>query len=232
MASVATRKSTSPFWKSSTWALRVRGHRRPAPPPPRRAGAASARRWRRPGRRKTPRWPCAGAAGSASSSRHSPGSTILAARGWRPRGRATGIPEFRGATVPAPSNNVSSRPRNDSSRWVNICPRSRSPAICISSMATNAACRFPAAWLPRCRPKNRARWRDLFLAGDQRHGRRAAPFDHPLIDLARQQPQRQADHSRRVTRPSARPPNGSCRCWWAPGPRRRGRGAGRWNGRS
>ena len=28
MASVATRKSTSPDWKSSTWALRVRGDER------------------------------------------------------------------------------------------------------------------------------------------------------------------------------------------------------------
>ena len=45
----------------------------------------------------------------------------------------------------------------------------------------------------------RPRRDDLFLARDQGDGRRAALFDDPLIDLARQQAQRQADHARGVT---------------------------------
>ena len=43
MAPVATRKSTSPDWKSSTWALRVRGLSDPGRRRRRRCG--SARRW-------------------------------------------------------------------------------------------------------------------------------------------------------------------------------------------
>ena len=46
MASVATRKSTSPDWNSSTWALRVRGLSEPittaAPPRWRRISSAMA----------------------------------------------------------------------------------------------------------------------------------------------------------------------------------------------
>ena len=46
MASVATRKSTSPDWYSATWALRVRGERLPittaAPPRWRRISSAMA----------------------------------------------------------------------------------------------------------------------------------------------------------------------------------------------
>ena len=36
---------------------------------------------------------------------------------------------------------------------------------------------------------------DLFLAGHQRHGGIARAQPHPVIDLAGQQPQRQADHA-------------------------------------
>ncbi len=44
-----------------------------------------------------------------------------------------------------------------------------------------------------------ARRDDLLLAGDQGDRGHPAPLDDPLIDLARQQPQRQADHARGVT---------------------------------
>jgi hypothetical protein len=37
---------------------------------------------------------------------------------------------------------------------------------------------------------------DLLFAGDQRHAAGAAHLDHPVIDFPRQQPQRQADHTR------------------------------------
>jgi hypothetical protein len=37
---------------------------------------------------------------------------------------------------------------------------------------------------------------DLFLAGDEGDARIAARLDNPVVDLARQQPQRQADHAR------------------------------------
>ncbi|MNC42312.1 hypothetical protein D3C75_911230 [compost metagenome] len=45
----------------------------------------------------------------------------------------------------------------------------------------------------------RARRDDLLLAGDQGDGGGPALLDNPLIDLARQQAQRQADHARGVT---------------------------------
>ena len=45
----------------------------------------------------------------------------------------------------------------------------------------------------------RARRDDLFLAGDQGDGGGPSLLDDPLIDLARQQAQRQADHARGVT---------------------------------
>ncbi len=40
---------------------------------------------------------------------------------------------------------------------------------------------------------------DLFLARDQGHAARATRLDHPIIDLAGQEAQRQADHARGVT---------------------------------
>ena len=45
-------------------------------------------------------------------------------------------------------------------------------------------------------PKARIRRLDLLFAGDQRHGVGADPFHGTIIDLARQQPQRQADQAR------------------------------------
>ena len=41
----------------------------------------------------------------------------------------------------------------------------------------------------------RPRRDDLLLAGDQRHGARALQLHHPVVDLAGQQPERQADHA-------------------------------------
>ncbi len=42
-------------------------------------------------------------------------------------------------------------------------------------------------------------WRlDLLLAGDERHGVGADPLTRTIVDFARQEPQRQADHARRV----------------------------------
>ena len=45
-------------------------------------------------------------------------------------------------------------------------------------------------------PEPRIRRLDLFLAGDQRHFVGADPLHGAVIDLARQQPQRQADDAR------------------------------------
>ena len=56
---------------------------------------------------------------------------------------------------------------------------------------------------------------DLLLAGDQRDLVRALDRDDPVVDLARQQPQREADHAAANGRTSARPRDGSCRCWSA-----------------
>ena len=47
-------------------------------------------------------------------------------------------------------------------------------------------------------PEARIRRLDLLLAGDQRHRVGADPLDRAVVDLARQQPQRQADHAGRM----------------------------------
>ena len=47
-------------------------------------------------------------------------------------------------------------------------------------------------------PEARIRRLDLLFAGDQRHRVGADPLDAAVIDLARKQPQRQADQARRV----------------------------------
>jgi len=39
---------------------------------------------------------------------------------------------------------------------------------------------------------------DLLLAGDERHARGATYLDNPVVNFARKQPQRQADHSARM----------------------------------
>ena len=61
----------------------------------------------------------------------------------------------------------------------------------------------------------RLRRDDLLLAGDQGDLMRALHRHHPVIDLARQQPEREAHHARSCARPSARPRGRSCRCWSA-----------------
>ena len=43
-------------------------------------------------------------------------------------------------------------------------------------------------------PVTRLGWYDPLLAGDQRHVLGADAVDHLVVDLASQQPQRQADH--------------------------------------
>ena len=47
-------------------------------------------------------------------------------------------------------------------------------------------------------PKTRVRRLDLLFAGDQGDGVLAGPVGHLVVDLARQQPQRQADHAGRM----------------------------------
>ena len=73
----------------------------------------------------------------------------------------------------------------------------------------------------------RGRRRDPLLAGQQRDLFLALERDDAVIDLARQQTQREADDPRASGRTCARSRGGSCPCWWAresPGPERRNRG--------
>ena len=60
---------------------------------------------------------------------------------------------------------------------------------------------------------------DLLFAGDQRHRVGTDPLDDAIVDLAGQEPQRQADDSRRDEPAFARWHNASCRCWSARAPR-------------
>ena len=53
--------------------------------------------------------------------------------------------------------------------------------------------------LDRAHEIARPRRHDLFFAGDEGDLGRAPRLDHPVVDLARQQPQRQADHARGVS---------------------------------
>jgi hypothetical protein len=103
-----------------------------------------------------------------------------------------------GRMVSAPSNQVSSRPRQCSMRSVNTCPRSTWPARWISSTARKSTSRFDGHGLDGADEIARPRRHALFLAGDQRHRALAHPRADPVVDLARQQPQRQPDHARFV----------------------------------
>ncbi len=110
-----------------------------------------------------------------------------------------------------PRISVSSRPRARSRRSVKTWPRSGSLPSCASSIAAkaNSLGKMPS-WLRSSRPPvtgidfggaqhiARALGDDAFLAGNQRNLLRALDRHHPLIDLARQQPQREADHPRRM----------------------------------
>ena len=60
-------------------------------------------------------------------------------------------------------------------------------------------------------------WRlDLLFAGDQRDLVGADALDHLVVDLAREQPQRQPDHARTNAQACARWRDGSCRYWSGP----------------
>jgi len=83
-------------------------------------------------------------------------------------------------------------------RSVKTCPRSRSPAIWISSIARNAASTsFGSASTVQTRKRRRS-GDDLLFPGDQRDLVRADALDDAVVDLARQQPERQADDACRV----------------------------------
>jgi hypothetical protein len=101
-------------------------------------------------------------------------------------------------TVSDPRSSVSSRPRKDRIRSVKTCPRSRSPAICTSSMATKAASGLLRHRFDCAHRVARTRRRNLLLPGDKRHMLGADLVDHAAIDFPRQKPQRQPDHARRV----------------------------------
>ena len=100
-----------------------------------------------------------------------------------------------GRMVAAPSTSVSSRPRRLSMRSVKTWPRSRSAPSCTSSIATKAVIEIARHRLDRRHPEARVRRLDLLFAGDERDVLRADPVDDLVVDLARQQPQRQADHA-------------------------------------
>ena len=95
--------------------------------------------------------------------------------------------------VAAPSSSVSWRPRRCRMRSVKMWPRSRSPASCTSSMATKAASVSRGIASTVQTEYFAPAGDDLLLAGDQRHLVRADLLADAGIDLARQQPQRQAD---------------------------------------
>ncbi len=76
-----------------------------------------------------------------------------------------------------------------------IWPRSRSPASCTSSIATNEAFVSRGIASTVQTEKRGIGRRDLLLAGDQRHAATPTFSTTRAIDLARQEPQRQADHA-------------------------------------
>ena len=84
-------------------------------------------------------------------------------------------------------------------RSVKTWPRSRSRATWISSIGEELDGAIERHRLDGADEIRGAVGHDLFFAGDQRHRVLALGFDHPVIDLARQQPQRQADHAGSVT---------------------------------
>ena len=99
-----------------------------------------------------------------------------------------------GRIVSAPRNMVSSRPRARSSRSVKTWPRSGSAHSWISSTARKLTSRSDRHRLDRGDEVARASAADALLAGDQGDRAGALLRDDPVVDLARQQPQRKADH--------------------------------------
>ncbi len=137
-ASVATRKSTSRSWYIFTWALRVRGLRRPmtTAQPPRRLRIASAMAYTSPAENATTAergGSLVSFAGPACESCERRGRTSTSTCGTR---RVSS-----GRMVSAPMNIVSTRPRACSSRSVKMCPRSGSAQSWISSTARNSTLR-------------------------------------------------------------------------------------------
>ena len=103
-----------------------------------------------------------------------------------------------GRMVAAPSTSVSSRPRRLSMRSVKTWPRSRSAPSCTSSMATKATSRS-RGMASTVATQNRGFWRlDLLLAGDQGDVLGPDPVGDLVVDLAREQPQRQPDDAGRM----------------------------------
>ena len=78
-------------------------------------------------------------------------------------------------------------------RSVKTWPRSRSAASCTSSMARKATSRSRGIASTVETQIARVRRLDLLLAGDERDRVRAGALRHLVVDLARQQPQRQPD---------------------------------------
>ena len=92
-------------------------------------------------------------------------------------------------------------------------PRSGSAPSCASSSATKAKSRSIGIDSAVHRNQRASFGHDLLLAGDQGDLVRALQLHHPVVDLARQQAQREADHAGSNGRTSARPRDGSCRYW-------------------
>ena len=123
--------------------------------------------------------------------------------------------EIASRMVCAPSRNVSERPRACSSRSVKTCPRSGSPASWISSMARKSTSTLRGMASTVAHPIARPLRLDLFLARDQRDLVGADARRDLVVDLARQEPQRQVRSCRCRARACARWRGASCRCSWA-----------------
>ena len=167
------------------------GSRRPAPRRCRRAGAASARRARTRRRRRRRRRRCAAAAASPCARRDSARSRSAGGSRTRRRRRGGGCSGF---TVSAPSIIVSARPRACSSRSVKTWPRSRSPHSWISSTARKSTGRSSGIEFDRAHEIRGVGRDDLLFAGDERDLARALHRHHPVVILAGEETQREADH--------------------------------------
>ena len=96
--------------------------------------------------------------------------------------------------VCAPSSSVSERPRACSSRSVKTWPRSGSPASCTSSIARKSTSTSRGIASTVHTQIARALRLDLLLAGDERDAVGPDARGDLVVDLAREQTQRQADH--------------------------------------
>ena len=120
------------------------------------------------------------------------------------RGRLTGCSRRAAASRPcgrmvaAPSTSVSSRPRRLSMRSVKTWPRSRSAPSWISSIATNATSR--SRGIASTVETQKRGFGGLIFSSPviERDLLGADPVDALVVDLAREQPQRQPDHAGRM----------------------------------